>query len=60
MRNIWKIADNAQINEYYDIMSNQVRELLQLDKLEAITIAFNYGYAMGARATKAERKRARQ
>ena len=63
MRDIYKTAEQAEIDAKYDIFVNQVLELRQSIPLiqhikganeaaiKAIITAFKYGYVMGSRAT---------
>ena len=61
MRDIIKIINDRErnINPYYDIRVKEgifLSELANQDVFDAISKAFIFGYEMGVRATKAERK----
>lgn len=65
IRDMSKIVKATKVNRRYDLMSNEIFELLEYStkwgrhEVDAILVAFKYGYAMGQRALKAELRRKR-
>ena len=52
-RDMMTIANQIKINPKYDLFYSEIVKLMNIeDKFDVISIAFNYGYAMGSRAEK--------
>lgn len=62
-RNMYKIAETVSVNNRYDMNMYEMASLMKMcetkfEIIDAIYIAFTYGYEMGKRALKAEMKKA--